>query len=356
MIKRTETKKSADSGREVTYYTIDNQRGLAVTAMDFGATITSLVHGAQEKATELIVGFDSIEEYEQVGSYVGSTIGRVCNRIKNGAITIDGVEYSLTKNFGAHMLHGGARGFSYREWNGDIITTDTTATIRFTLQSLHLDEGFPGNVEVTADYTITADNALILEFRAASDQTTALNLTNHAYWNLAGEGSLFHHQFFINADSYLKTDHVGVFDGEMLPVAETHYDFRRLRPAVSTPDGARDDEHYDICYHLNNNIVADLPLLHTEDNLHTAAFVMLSDRSRAMRISTTYPSLQFFLPKAFNFPPTPQRFVAHGAFCMECMLHNDAHRFPQMPTTLLSPQSRYYHKTVHRFYSAEDFA
>lgn len=184
----TEKVTSAD-GSELTVYTLDNEHGLQITALDFGATLASVRHQVGGREDELLVGFSDFANHRQVGSFIGSTVGRVANRIKNGLIEIDGAEYTLTKNFGDHTLHGGEGNFSYRPWTGKIIEATDGAeaqTIRFTLESPHLDGGFPGVLSVVVEYTLTADNQLIMSHRAEADRDTVVNLTNHCYWNLAG--------------------------------------------------------------------------------------------------------------------------------------------------------------------------
>ena len=402
MICKTHITQNA-AGADITEYTIDNQCGLCITAIDFGATLTSVLHSAGGNTEQLIIGLDTMEEYQQIGSYIGSTVGRVANRIENARIKIGDTQYALTNNLGRHTLHGGKTGLSYRMWHGQIIEAEHT-TIRFTLRSPHMEEGFPGNLRIIAEYTVTKDNRLIIGHRAQCDCDTAVNMTNHGYWNLAGEGALLNHQFLINADYYLQTNADGICTGEMVAVDGGKYDFRTLRAAVlpaaapseavshvpsqqrhkdaqadtdapapadtdasadaDTPASADADAptdanapvtHYDLCYHLNKSAI-DIPPFGTVDTgrdgdpIYTAGFVACPDASRAMHISTSYPAMQLFLPHAIPVPPVPSRFVPNGAFCMECMLHISAHKFPGVPSIILKKGQTYRHETVHQFY------
>lgn len=366
-----ETQNGADGSR-ITAYTLANERGMQITALDFGATLASVRHtAANGRIDELLIGFRDRTQHLPVGSYVGSTVGRVANRIKDGRINIGGVWYPLTQNFGAHTLHGGARGLSYRPWVGRVVTgaeesvdahggggnesvdahggskgDGNEMTVRLTRTSPHLEEGFPGELHLTVDYTLTADNRLVIAHRAEADRDTAVNLTHHGYWNLSGGGALDEHLFQINADSYLVTDAEGLSTGGMQTVDDSGYDFRALRRALV--DGVAPIP-YDLCYHLNHSELNALPVKPLDRDLTTAAFITTSGGARSMLISTSYPALQFFLPAAFPVPPTPEHYSPYGAFCMECMLHLDATRSSHLPTTILPAGKLYQQRTVHQF-------
>lgn len=352
-------------GSEIAAYTLDNERGLRITAIDFGATLVSVRHSLGGKEDEVLLGFSDVSLYQQLGSFVGSTVGRVANRIKGGLIKIDGAEYPLVKNFGEHTLHGGAGGFAYRPWAGEIVAADdkyggaeaggaSARTIRFTLESPHLDDGFPGALSVVAEYTLTADNRLVIEHRAEADRDTVVNLTHHGYWNLAGDGDVAGHRFQINADSYMQTDDEGMPDGELAGVAGGRYDFRVPRAAIAD---LRAPELYDVCYHMNGMVLDGLPVAQLDGDLSTVALVVApagvggsGGQERSMLISSDYPACQFFLPIEMPVPPVPDGFVSNGAFCLECMFHVDALRFPNaFPTTILRKGAVYHQRTVHQF-------
>lgn len=204
---------------------------------------------------------------------------------------------------------------------------------------------------MVAEYTLTADNRLVIEHRAEADRDTVLNLTNHGYWNLAGGGSVAAHRFQINADAYMQTDDESIPNGKLLAVDDERYDFRMPRVAIAD---SNTPELYDACYHLNGTVLNGLPLTPTDDDLHTVALVTTptddNGRERSMLISSSYPACQFFLPTEIPVPPIPDGFVSNGAFCLECMFHIDALRFPDVfPTTLLRKGALYRQRTVHQF-------
>ena len=361
------------SGTPITAYHIDNGHGLTLTATTFGATLLAVQHDGCNQ----IIGFldpqhngtappaDTVTDICTPGSYIGSTVGRVANRIKSGEVTIDGTRYELSKNFlSHHTLHGGFRGLSYiNAWEGSIERNGNSIAVRFHHTSPDGAEGFPGTLETTVTYRLTPDNCLCIEFHALSNRPTPVNLTNHTYWNLAGAGRVdTNHLLYINADRRLTSPAPdGIFEGTITEVENTPHDFRTLRaplvPGTADAPETPAPAAYDTAYHLNGTASQSHytpPVTSARPDLPVAAYVQLADSSRAMLVSSTYPSMQLYLPGALPVPPVPGGYVNYGALCLECQLHTDAHRFPDLPTTILPPGTPYRHTTCHQFYRAGD--
>ncbi len=238
-------------GDQVTRYTLTNSHGHSVSVMNFGATLLDVnVPDREGKLANVNHCFDSLEPYLSGHPYFGSTVGRFCNRIGNARFTIDGQEYQLTVNHGKHQLHGGKKNFTYQFWKGESFESKQAIGVRFTLRSPDGQEGFPGTVEATVQYTWNDHDELAIEFTATTDAPTHVNLTNHSYWNLGGVGSgtAMDHVATIHADQLLDVDDDLIPTGKLNDVEGTVFDFRQPRAFGDRVDQLPKTNGYDHCY------------------------------------------------------------------------------------------------------------
>lgn len=220
----------------VTAYTLTNAVGASVTVLDYGATIQSLrVPDRTGALVDVVLGYDTVTEYEKNGGYLGATIGRIGNRIGKGQFSLGGVDYQLACNDGANHLHGGERGFDKRMWQ----VTAETLSLRCTRLSPDGEEGYPGALSVSVTFTLTEENTLSIRYEATSDRDTIVNLTNHSYFNLNGGGSVLTHRLQVFADRFCENDDGCLPTGRLLAVEGTPFDFRT--PKAIGADIGQDD-------------------------------------------------------------------------------------------------------------------
>ena len=193
-----------DDGTVVDIYTLTNKNGLTAKIITYGATLAELdVPDRNGKLGDVVLGFDSLDAYAKPGPFFGATVGRVANRIAGATFTLDGKEYTLAANSGRNHIHGGVKGFDKRVWKASPKRNKDGPAVAFTYRSADGEEGYPAILDVTVVYTLTDKNALRIEYTAKTDKPTIVNLTNHSYFNLAGEGDVLQHQVALNADRYV---------------------------------------------------------------------------------------------------------------------------------------------------------
>lgn len=210
-------------------YTLSNQHGMRVSVLDFGGIITEIsVPDRENKLENIVLTYKDYGEYKNNPNYFGAIIGRVAGRIKNASFALNEQEYIVEKNNGAHHLHGGSDGFHQVIWNCAPFQTDETVGVVLTHRSIADSSNYPGNVDVTVTYTLTANNELIIDYVATSDKTTALTLTNHSYFNLTGQlsNTIHHHHVTMNADEFIELDQDLIATGRKVDVTNTVFDFR----------------------------------------------------------------------------------------------------------------------------------
>lgn len=221
-------------GEAVTAYRLTNSAGASLTVLDYGAIIQSLcVPNGQGGFTDVVLGYDTVREYEENGGFLGATIGRAGNRIGGAAFSLNGVRYELARNDGDNHLHGGVRGFDKRMWQ---VAPGENALVCARL-SPDGEEGYPGNLQVQVTFTLTEDNTLSIQYDALSDRDTPVNLTNHSYFNLNGGGSVLDHQLYMNAERFCENDAGCLPTGQLLWVEGTPFDFRTPK-AIGADIGA----------------------------------------------------------------------------------------------------------------------
>ena len=332
------------NGTEIKEYTLKNSRGMVAKVITYGALMTELHAPDRDgKIEDIVLGFDNLEQYLAGHPYFGATVGRYANRIAKGKFTIDGREYTLALNDGPNHLHGGLIGFDKVVWKAQEVPALDGVAVKFTYLSPDGGEGYPGNLSVALTYTLTEDNALRLDYEATTDKATPVNLTNHSYWNLAGEGSILDHVLMLNADRYTPVDDTLIPTGEIRSVQGSIMDFTvpapigsRIRQLSNVPQG------YDHNYVLNGG----------GGPLELAARVHEPTTGRVLEILTTEPGIQFYSGNFLDGTLTGKRGVTyqqHHGFCLETDHFPDSPNQPQFPSVILRPGETYRQTTVHRF-------
>ena len=332
-------------GQEIEQYSCKNLNGYSFDVITYGATITAV--RAPDKAGKLeniTLSCNDIEGYQACTSYFGSTVGRYCNRIAKGKFEIDGQAYSLATNNGENHLHGGKLGFDKSVWSAEELMTSDSVGVRLKLVSADGEEGYPGKVEITVDYTLNNSNELKVDFTATTDKKTHLNLTNHNYWNLcgAGSGSILDHVLQLNAQKYTPVDEGFIPTGELTSVEGTPMDFRK-----PTRIGDRHDKTGIDPLGYDHNFV--ISSAKEEDGFRLAASVVCPKSGRKMEVRTTQPGIQLYTGNYLDGQPGSGGFDQHSAFCLETQHFPDSPNQSEFPSTVLKPGETYRQTTIHRF-------
>ena len=336
-------------GKPVDIYTLTNSNHIEIKITNYGGIVTSVkVPDKNGKLDDVVLGFNNLEDYKKKSPYFGCIAGRYANRIGNAEFVIDGEKFTLAKNNGENTLHGGLKGFDKVLWDAEPVTGKDFQSLKLTYLSRDGEEGFPGNLNVTVTYTLTDDNSFRIDYMASTDKATVINLTNHTYWNLAGEGSgdVLKHELMINADYFTPTDHGSIPTGELRPVENTPLDFRKSR---AIGDGVDSDyEQVKLCRGYDHNFVINPD----EDNeMKLAATIYEPAGGRYMEIYTTEPGVQFYSAN-FLFGVTGKSgkaYAPRGAFCLETQHFPDSPNKPEFPSVVLRPGETYKSTTLHKF-------
>lgn len=330
-------------GEEVTRFVFENANGYILEMINYGATITKLVVPDKKGIREnIVLACDSIEAYEAHSAYFGATVGRVCNRTRAGKFSINGTEYTLAQNNGPNHLHGGLIGFDRRVWDTEVLDLPDATGVRFSLVSDDGDEGYPGKLSVSAEYVLNDNNELIMDFRASTDATTHVNLTNHSYWNLGGvdSGDILSHQLQIEADQYVPVDAASIPTGELAPVENAPFDFRTPQPI-----GSRFEQLDGVPTGYDHNYV----LRNPDNGLRSVVVVCDPESGRQMEVLTTQPGIQLYTGNYMKGDEASAGFETHHGFCLETQGFPNAANQSNFPPTLLHPGETYHHVTIHRF-------
>ena len=341
--------KTAD-GTDVYLYTLTNKRGAEVSITTYGARVVTLkVPDRNGKIGDVVLGYDNLDGYMKDTAYFGSVPGRYANRIAHGKFTLDGKTYTLPLNDGPNSLHGGTKGFDKRVWSARDVSTPAADALELTYLSKDGEEGYPGNLTAHVTYTLTQNNELRIEYSATTDKDTVVNLTNHSYFNLAGEGNgdILDEIMMINADKFTPIDSTFIPTGEIQNVAGTPFDFRK-----PTPIGARindDNEQLKFGRGYDHNFV-----LNRDDKkgLVLAARVYDKKTGRELEVWTTQPGVQFYSGNFLDGSIHGKGGVAYGhrfGFCLETQHYPDSPNRPNFPSTELNPGQRYHEVTVFKF-------
>ena len=334
-------------GAAVDLYTMTNANGMIARVITFGALLTELhVPDRTGAMADVVLGFKTLDGYEGVHPYFGGTIGRVANRIAKGKFRLGGQEYTLAINNGPNHLHGGNKGFDKRIWRAQTVPAANGVAVMFTRVSPDGEEGYPGTLTASVTYTLTNRNELRLDYTATTNKSTPINLTNHSYFNLAGDGAgdILGHELTLMADRFTPVDDTLIPTGDIATVRGTVMDFTR-----ATPIGARIDQvpgpapgGYDHNYVLN----------HGGGVLAVSATVREPKSGRVMDVLTTEPGVQFYTGNFLDGTITGKAGVAykkHFGFCLETQHYPDSINHPAFPPAVLEPNRTFKSTTVYRF-------
>ena len=334
-------------------YTLENESGMVVKITNYGAIITSIVVPDRDgKLADVALGYNRVEDYINAVDkpYFGAVVGRYGNRIAKGTFTLNGETYTLATNNGENHLHGGVIGFDKVVWDAEPIEGNSWTGLEVSYLAKHMEEGYPGNLQVKVTYKLTNENELTVDYHATTDKATPVNLTQHTYFNLKGEGNgtILDHKLMINADQFTPIDEGLIPIGELRGVTGTPFDF--TEPKTIGRDIGQDNQQlkfglgYDHNYVLNKN--------GQKGELTLAAQVVESSSGRVLEIHTTEPGVQFYSGNFLDGRLTGksgQPYVKHGGFCLETQHFPDSPNQPTFPSTILQPGEEYTSKTVYRF-------
>jgi aldose 1-epimerase len=321
-----------------------------VRVTSYGGIIVSLrVPDREGRLGDVALGYDALGGYLEHSPYFGAIVGRYGNRIARGRFTLDGKEYTLATNNGPNALHGGRKGFDKVVWKAAPFDNGEGVGLVFTYSSPDGEEGYPGKLDVTVTYTLTHANALRFDYRAVTDKPTPVNLTQHTYFNLAGNGSgdVLGHELMVQASRFTPVDATLIPSGELRSVAGTPFDFRTPH-TIGARIGA-DDEQIRVGGGYDHNFALDRE---PGNGLTLAARVYEPTSGRVMEVSTTEPGMQFYSGNFLDGTIMGKGGHAYGrraGFCLETQHYPDSPNKPEFPSTILRPGQEYRSTTVYAF-------
>ena len=329
-------------GTPVKVFTLRNEHGMVARIMEHGATITELIAlDRRGRATNVVLGAKTLDEYLNGFGGSAAVIGRFANRIANAKFTLEGIEYKLAANNGKNHLHGGRAGFASKHWRGKALPGRSGETaVQFSYTSKDGEEGYPGNLDVKVTYTLTDKNEFRIDYEATTDKATPVNLTNHAYFNLAGGGNILDHELHLNAAHYTPTDEGLIPTGEIAPVKGTPLDFTK-----PTRVGSRFDQLPRKLNGYDHNFVIDRSgpgSTSPTSSVVQVARVKDPKSGRVMTVGTTEPGVQLYTGNHLK----------HAGLCLETQHYPDSVNQPKFPSVILRPGEKFQSSTVHTF-SAE---
>jgi aldose 1-epimerase len=328
-------------------YSLRNRAGMMARIASYGGTVMSLhVADARGNFEDVVLGLDHLEDYPAKSPYFGCLIGRYGNRIAKARFSLEGQPYQLPANNGTNCLHGGNRGFDKVVWSARPVGSQLGPALELTYLSKDGEEGFPGNLSVTAVHTLTEDNGLRIDFTATTDRKTVVSLTHHSYFNLAGGGDILGHQVLMNAKHFTPVDASLIPTGELRPVAGTPFDF-----TVSTEIGARvdaDDEQLRLGGGYDHNFVIDKP----SGELGLVGRVCEAKSGRVMDVLATAPGAQLYSGNFLDGSIVGKRgwrYTKRSALCIEPGHYPDTPNQPAFPSATLSPGETYRQTIIYKF-------
>ena len=334
-------------GTAIEQYTLTNANGIEMKVITYGGIITSLKLPDREgNFADVVLGYDKLDGYLKQSPYFGAIIGRYGNRIAKGLFTLDSVQYKLAQNNIGNHLHGGNVGYDKVVWRAEQLGTTNSVGLKLTYRSKDMEEGYPGNLDVTVNYILDNDNTLTFEYFATTDKKTIVNLTNHAYYNLTGKsGDILGHELTINAKEYLPVDST-LIPLQPEPVQGTPFDFTSAKVIGQDIEAdhvqLKNGGGYDHCWILNESV----------DSLNFAASLFDPGSGRFMEVFTTEPGIQFYSGNFLDGSITGKRGAVYKfrtGLCLETQHYPDSPNRPEFPTTALNPGEQYKTKTVTKF-------
>jgi aldose 1-epimerase len=336
-------------GDSVSIFSMRSGRGLEVRAMTYGGIIVSIRAPARDSTVDdVVLGYDNLDGYVKDSPYFGAIVGRYANRIAHGRFRLDGQTYRLATNDGPNALHGGLRGFDKVVWNAEPFERADSVGVTLTYVSPDGDQGYPGRLTATVTYTVTHDNTLVVDYQATTDKATPVNLTQHTYFNLAGEGSgsILGQLLMINAERFTPIDSTLIPSGATTPVDGTPFDFRKLI-AIGARIEQRDTQlRYGHGY--DHNFVLSRPA----DGLAHAARAVDPKSGRTLDVYTTQPGLQFYSGNFLDghiHGKSGHVYDRRDGFCLETQHFPDSPNKPNFPSAILRPGETFTSRTVFAF-------
>jgi len=330
-----------------------NSQGLCVSLLSYGATVMG-VHLAPSRGTAsagdeaapipLTLGLENPRAYLQNVAHMGGVCGRYANRVAQARFTLNDVDYELTRNHGAHHLHGGERGFDLRPWHGERLRENHRVGVQFTYVSADGEEGYPGKLTAQVAYWLDDDNTLAIDYRAQSDRPTVINLTNHTYWNLSGEADIRGHEIRVDGDHTLEVDADLIPSGQRLPVSDSALDLREKQPLGEAINALhRESVHhgFDHCYVL--------PHADPSKPLRFAASLQDPATGRRISVYTDQPAMQLYTAGHLDGSAAVGGHQAFAGVCLECQNFPDSPNHEGFPSSRLLPGARYEQHTEYRF-------
>ncbi len=336
------------NGEEVTIYTLKNDKGMTATFLDYGAVLVNLlVPDANGKFDDVVLGYDTVAEYEINGPGFGSFIGRHANRIGDAKFTLNGKTYELEKNDGKNNLHSGSVGYNKFMYEAETFEEEDSVSVEFSRLSPDMEQGFPGNLDISVTYTLTNDNELVIEYLAVSDQDTIVNLTNHTYFNLAGHksGTILNHLVQIDADQFTPTTDDLIPTGEFADVTGTPMDFRKLKPIGQDINAEYKPliqaGGYDHNYVLNIN----------ENEVTKVAELVEEKSGRKMTVYTDKPGLQLYTANFLTNEKGKDGVVyqKNDGVCFETQYYPNSCNIEAFPSSVLKAGEEYDFVTIYKF-------
>lgn len=333
------------NNKEVSLFTLKNNQGTEIKVTNYGSIITSIrVKDKNTKFIDVALGFNTLDNYLAEHPYFGAVIGRYGNRIAGAEFELNGETYKLFANNGKNHLHGGKKGFDKVIWDSKIIEN----TLELSYLSPDGEEGYPGNLNVRVNYSLTENDELKISYEAASDKDTILNLTNHSYFNLNGEGAgdILDHKLTLNADYFVPTNSESIPTGVLKSVTGTPFDF-----AISTEIGERienNDEQLKYAGGYDHNFVIN----NSENTLKLAGKVESDKSGIKMDVYTSEPGVQFYTGNYLDgsLKGKSGNYERRSGFCLETQHYPDSPHFTKFPTTILRKGKTYRSDTIYRFY------
>lgn len=340
---------SLPSGEQIHLYTFTNSNGVEVSITNFGGRVVNLlIPDRNGELEDVALGFDNLDGYLEKNPYFGALVGRCANRIANARFTLDGHTYQLAANDGPNSLHGGTKGFDKVVWTPSEVSIQGDPALQLEYLSVDGEDGYPGNLDVRVTYRLTEGNELHIDYQAMTDKKTVLNLTNHSYFDLSGQGkgNVLDHVVTINADRFTPVDHKLIPTGELKSVAGTPFDFRRPVRVGERIDEKNEQLKLGIGY--DHNFV----LNRDGDGLVLAARATEPKSGRVLEVLTTQPGIQFYTGNHLTGSVRGKGGVLYGfrtGFCLETQHFPDSPNQKAFPSTELSPGEEFRQSTVFRF-------
>lgn len=334
-------------GKLVKLFTIKNQKGMEITVTNYGGRIVSwLAPDKNGNLEDIVFGHDSIDGYLNAKeNYFGAAIGRYGNRIAKGEFSIGDIHYKLAQNNGVNSLHGGVNGFSKKIWD---VYQKGAGELVLKLVSPDMDEGYPGELNVTMNYRLTNDNELMIQYDAKCDKPTVINLTNHSYFNLhgAGNGTILDHQLTLNADFFTPIDSTLIPTGEITPVENTPFDFRTPSLIGSRIDAKDQQIKFGLGYDMNY-VLKKSP----DQTISLAASVYEAQSGRLLEVFTDQPGIQFYSGNFLDGKYPGKKGKSYGyrtGFCLETQHFPNSPNQQNFPSVVLSPDQVYSHTCIYK--------